>query len=242
MDLPLKRIEGGGTVVTYPMPADAERVQMLFKTNGRPMRALVELWVGPIRKTHNLEINLEDGNETPYRACLKFKRGAAPVLKLSTLDPNLPLLAGVNVPSEAENKQIEAFTESVWEASEKVLVQGGTVEEGKKSGGGAVRSWPIPNDVEAVQIIVWSAAVGKKSTKALIEVLQGPNNRKQTYDFQVSGSHQPYHGVFETPGQDVMIRIRNKKWLEDGLTQVVVVPFKVGNSEDKSPFAQPWGA
>lgn len=41
-DEPFKRIQGGGTVMTWPMPTDAERVEMMFRSSGRPMKVTGE--------------------------------------------------------------------------------------------------------------------------------------------------------------------------------------------------------
>ena len=47
------RIEGGKTLKTFAMPSHAERVQyMLTSPNGRPVKAKVELWIGPNRCVH----------------------------------------------------------------------------------------------------------------------------------------------------------------------------------------------
>jgi hypothetical protein len=44
-DIPMKRIEGGGTVRTWDIPIDTERLQYVLETNGRPLKAKVELYV-----------------------------------------------------------------------------------------------------------------------------------------------------------------------------------------------------
>lgn len=43
LDIPMKRIEGGGTVRTWDIPTDTERLQYVVETNGRPLKAKVEL-------------------------------------------------------------------------------------------------------------------------------------------------------------------------------------------------------
>ena len=42
MNEPFKRLQGGGTVMTWPMPVDAERVEMCFRSSGRPMKVTGE--------------------------------------------------------------------------------------------------------------------------------------------------------------------------------------------------------
>ena len=227
----LELIQGGGTVKTYKMPPWAERCQMLFRTTGRPIKAKAELWLGPRRTTHQLHMNVENGDETPIQATLKFKK-AAQVLKITTTGSvEFPVLAGVYVPPPPRADELAANTERIWKTalkgSEKKVIQGGIVQDDGNPGPGAYRYWNIPEHVKSVQILAWSIDTGKKSFKADIEVLQGPNTNKQQYFLQCGGGSQPYHGVFQTPGDACIVGIRNKKFLEDGLTQFAVVPYEV---------------
>jgi hypothetical protein len=221
----LRRIQGEGTVETYKMPPWAERCQMYFETNGRPLRAQVQMWVGPIRATHTLLINMDDGMETPYQATLKFKKGVAPVIRVSTVDHNVPVWTGVSVPSEARNKELEDEFLRNWEncpSDKKLKIQGGDTD-GKL---GVNRYWTIPADTESVQVLAWSRDTGKKSFKVDIEVLQGPNNIRQSYSLQCGGGSQPYHCVLQTPGEGCAIRVRNCKFLEDGLVEFAILPYE----------------
>jgi hypothetical protein len=230
-ELSLERIEGVKTVRNFKIPPWAERAQYILTTNGRPMKATVELWVGPIRKTHTLEINVENGRKTPVRGTLKFKKGTE-VITIRTSDAGeLPLSACVVVPSEERAKEIQANTEKIWKSNKKTKIQGGIIQPNGKSTG-AVRYFPIPPEVDAVQLLFWSKDTGKKSLKAKIEILKGPNNVKQSYDLQCGGGSQPYHAVFETGGGGV-IRIINKKFMEDGLFEVAVVPIQL----EGTPYA-----
>lgn len=177
-----------------------------------------------------MSIDLENGAITPFRSVLKFKKGVGPVLRVITTDSvEYPMEAAISVPSKERSAALGKSTELLFDSSEKLLIQGGDIQGvpfGKAGGvGGAVRTFPIPTEVNSVQLIVWSRDTGSKSLKAKIELLQGPNNVKQNYDLQVSGSHQPYTCVFQTPGPGYQIRIQNKKFVEDGLFQAALVPY-----------------
>jgi len=139
------------------------------------------------------------------------------------------------VPSPQRHKELEEITKKLFFGAgpnEKKKIQG-ELTDGKK---GAWVYWTIPVDVEAIQLIGWSKETGNKSFKLQIEMLQGPNNIKQDFFLQCGGSTQPYHGVFQTPGSGWVIRMQNKKFLEDGLIQVCVLPYKTSNANDRELF------
>ena len=218
-------IQGGNTVQTYQMPPWADRCQMRFETYGRPLQATAELWLGPLRTTHKLIMDVEDGAKTPVMATLKFKKHPQ-VLKVYTSETlDLPVLASVTVPTPERAAELLANTEKVWDTAtkdQKQTIQGGST----LGGGGAIRWWTVPPNVESVQILAWSRDSGKKSLKVNIEVLQGPNNIKQKFFLQCGGGSQPYHAVIQTPGDGCVIRMQNKKFLEDGKVQLAVVPYE----------------
>ena len=236
---PTERIEGGNTIRTYKLPLESERLQYVVSSNGRPLKAQVQLWLGPLRNTHTLSIDSEDGRMTPVRATLKFKKGNPTLRITTTAGQEFPAIVGFRQCSDERNEELAAITQKVWDSAEKVLVQGGAIDP---PGGGAVRIIPVPANVKAVQVLLWSTNTGKKSLKAKIEVLHGPNNPKQTYDLQCGGGSQPYHAIFQTPGENSQIRIINKKFVEDGLFEVAVVPYTMPDSSGMSsnPNRQWW--
>eukprot|EP00977_Amphora_coffeiformis_P029446 scaffold40781_cov191-Amphora_coffeaeformis.AAC.2 len=156
-----------------------------------------------------MSIDLENGAITPYRSVLKFKKGVGPVLRVITTDQvEFPMEAAISVPSKERSAIIGKSTTALFDAADKLLIQGGDIQGkpfGKSGGvGGAVRTYPIPTEVNQIQ---------------------GPNNVKQNYDLQVSGSHQPFTCVFQCPGPGYQIRIKNKKFVEDGLFQTAIIPY-----------------
>lgn len=228
-------VQGGKTVKTYQMPPWAQRCQYSLKTNGRPLRATVQTWLGPLRNTHTLNIDIENGATHPYQATLKFK--GDPNIRISTSkDLELPVQCSVYIPPPERALELEKNTEKVWSNAtpfQKQLVQGGCTT----GGGGSIRTWNVPDDVNQVQIVSWSRDVGAKSFRAYIEISQGPNNPKQKLKLQCGGGSQPYHGVFQTPGPGWIIRLTNDKFVEDGLFQFAVVPYDVPLALDNPQLA-----
>jgi len=234
------RIEGGNTLKTFQMPSHATRVQYIIKSpGGRPIKAKVELWIGPIRCVHEMIYDCMNGGSFPLRATLEFKR-VMPVLKVSACGSyEFPLECGVFVPSPEESKAIGAATSDMfYSAPMKDRVQGGSTIDNK---GGAIRSFSIDPTWDKTQIMVWSKDVGRKSYKTNIEVLQGPNNQKQHINLRCGGSTQPWHAVIDTPGSDWMIRCNSKKYLEDGLFEIAVAPYgEVGDGNANNVLMGSW--
>ena len=226
----MHRMEGMKTVKTYQMPAWSERVQYRLTSNGRPVKGEVTLWLGPERKTHTLTFDNESGTEFPIQVLLKFKKGP-PVLRMSTAEnANFPLNVAVYVPTPERAKELEKNTEKVWNAAsedQKQLIQGSNVD-GKL---GMRVNWVIPANVDSIQLLGWSRDTGKKSFRVQIELIQGPNNVKQKYTLQCGGGSQPFHAVFQTPGPGWTVRIQNKKFVEDGLLQMAVIPYETSPVE-----------
>jgi len=224
-DIPMRKMQGGGTVRTWDIPPEAERLSYYIRTNGRPLKAMVELWVGPIRRIHSVNIESEDGDESPYRAMLKFKPGTK-TLKISTTTGSKEFPLEFLVPKSPlrpdDGRNLVGHAKSVWFIRPpKVTVQGGSTE----GGGGSVRYFTIPDHVDSSQVVLWSRDIGKRTVKCKIEVLQGPNSVRQLYDLHCGGSTQPYHAIIPTPGPGWTIRIIATNYMEFPF-EAVVTPYE----------------
>ncbi|KAL7507262.1 hypothetical protein ACHAXN_004467 [Cyclotella atomus] len=224
-NLPLQQIQGQNARLTFKMPPGSSKVQMLIQSQGRPVTARVELWCGPIRRTHFMDINCMNGAETPFRATLTFKNtdSAGPqVVQINTKeDSAFPAFVGVDVLTPERCKERQAVFDAIWKSSTKIYSQGNKT----------IRSVPIADNCKSVQLLVWSKDVGKKSFKVNIEMLQGPNSKRQYYELQCGGGSQPYHAVFETPGNGWTFRLLNTKTIHDGSAEFVLVPYEVEGEE-----------
>jgi len=233
-NLPLQQLQGGNSRLTYKMPQGADRAQIYIQSNGRPLKARVELWLGPIRRVHFIDISCMNGSETPYRGCIKFKNtdSAGPqTLEISTSDDQaFPALVGVDVMTNERSKERQAVFDEIWKSSTKLYSQGDKT----------VRSIPIADHVKSVQLLVWSKDVGKKSFKVNIEMLQGPNCKRQYYELQCGGGTQPYHAVFDCPGNGWVMRWTNTKTLHDGSHEFSVVPYELEDDYQESDEMAPY--
>jgi len=147
-----------------------------------------------------LEIAIENGQATPVRGTLKFKKGTKVITIRTSEAPELTVSACVFIPCPNRSKQITKMVETLWNDNIKTKVQGGMVLPNGKVGNGAVCNFTIPAGIKAVQIMYWSKETGKKSLKAKMEILQCPNNPKQTFDLQCGGGSQPVSYYFGNAG------------------------------------------
>jgi len=204
-------LQGGSLRTWSESTGIVERVQVLMKTEGRPMNANVELWHGPDNTPLKMAIYSEDGGLRPFSAVIETPSGQNTIAIRNTGQMEFPLHAVVDHDVEDVAKR---------------LFDMGTL---KTMQGGAIHTYPFDHSVQSVQILL---KTGGRPLNARIELLQGPNNDKQVIDiYTEDGMERPFFAVIETPGTGNVVRIVNTATVEFPMT-ACVQPYLV---DDGSP-------
>jgi len=195
----LETVQGGSLRTWSFASATVERVQVLARTEGRPLNAMVELWQGPDNSPQRMGVYIEDGSVRPFNAIIYTPRGSNAIAIRNTNPLEFPLSAYV----QADNASKD-LTRALYEK------RGRTVQ------GGAVYTEPFAPAVETVTVVLKTDG---RPLNARIELLQGPNNNKQVVElYTEDGLERPFIAVIDTPGTGNVVRIVNTATVEFPLT------------------------
>ena len=174
-----------------------DRVQVAVESEGRPIHADVQLWMGPDWTPFSLKTYSEDGKMRPVKTLVGTRNKAAMIEVRNKSEYEFPIKAASNYASDAMAEvpaEIPANTEGIIIA------------------GNALRSWPIEEGAKQVEVVLHTDG---RQLNAKIELLNGPNNPKQVYEvFTNNGDLNRLVVCFDIPDAGNTLRIVNLATVE----------------------------
>jgi hypothetical protein len=213
---PFIRIEGESRKTWQFGDIDREVVQVILKTEGRPVQAVTELWIGPNWTPVKLRCYSEDGLVRPIQTLLATRNRVANVELRNVGGYMMPLSGCVAYAEEP----LSTVRKDVPEKS-----------KGRYVEGGAVYTVALDATTEQVQVLL---ATGGKQLSARVELLTGPNNIKQYYEiFTNNGLLNSLFVVFDTPGAGSVVRVVNTNTVEFPCTAYVEPVLNLNEEAEK---------
>jgi len=169
-----------------------DRVQIAVTSEGRPVNSDIQLWLGPDWTPFTLKAYSEDGKQRPIQTLVGTRNKAAMIEVRNVGEYEFPFSAASNYAKGAMATLPQDLPEST---------------AGERVDGGALRSFPL--DASASQLEVILKTDGKQ-LNARVELLNAPNNPKQTYEvFTNNGELSSLVVCFNTPDNGNTLRIVN---------------------------------
>jgi len=214
-DLDLISVQGG-SLRTCSFHEDIDRVTVYLKTEGRPLRADVNLWQGPDNTPQKVNVYLEDGDFRPFRCVIETPGSSNAVSIRNTGELEYPLTAGI----ELDANRIDDVP---FRRDDFRIVQGG-----------AVYTTPFAPAVQSVRVCLRTDG---RPMNARVELLQGPNNDKQVMEiYSEDGLQRPFNCIVDTPGVGNVVRIVNTATVEFPMT-AALEPFIIDENAIDDSFA-----
>jgi hypothetical protein len=213
------RIEGE-TLRTCSFSENVERVEVLLKSNGRPVYGDIELWQGHHNDPQRMKVYLEDGSERSFRAVFECPGSSNSIAIRNTASEDKPIIAGIEADFGGGAGSPADLLKSI---SKTRTVQGG-----------AIYTTPFSPAVQSIQVCLSSDG---RPMNCRVELLQGPNNIKQTMElYTEDGDKRPMYLILDCPGSGNVLRVVNTATVEYP-AYVCIEPYIVDESMVNGPAA-----
>jgi len=192
-----QRVEGKTRKTWKFNDLSKDRVSVALTSEGRPVNADIQLWLGPDWTPFTMKAYSEDGKARPIQTLVGTRNKAAMIEVMNNGEYTFPFNAASNYATGAMAllpAQIPATTSGV------------------RCDGGALRSFPLDSSVKKLEVVLNTDG---KQLNARIELLNAPNNPKQTFEcFTNNGELNSLCVCFECPDPGNTIRVVNLATVE----------------------------
>jgi len=187
-----QRIEGQTRKTWKFNDYSKDRVQVAVTSEGRPVNADIQLWLGPDWTPMMLKAYSEDGKLRPIQTLVGTRNKAAMIEVKNNGEYEFPLSAASNYAKGAMAtvpQEIPATT------------------SGERVDGGALRSYPLDASTSQLEVVLKTDG---RQLNARVELLNAPNNPKQTFEiFTNNGELNSLCVCFNCPDPGNTVRIVN---------------------------------
>jgi len=186
----VQRVEGNTRKTWSFNNLAKDRVQVALTSEGRPVNADIQLWLGPDWTPFSLKAYSEDGKLRPIQTLVGTRNKAAMIEVRNVGEYEFPFNAASNYAKGA----MALLPQEIPATSTPVRVDGG-----------ALRSFPLDPECEQLEVVLNTDG---KQLNARVELLNAPNNPKQTFEvFTNNGELNSLCVCFNTidPGNTVRI-------------------------------------
>jgi hypothetical protein len=188
----MQRVEGKTRKTWKFNDLSKDRVQVAVTSEGRPVNADIQLWLGPDWTPFALKAYSEDGKMRPIQTLVGTRNKAAMIEVRNNGEYEFPFNAASNYAQGSMalvHQDIPAST------------------SGERVDGGALRSYPVATSTEQLEVVLKTDG---KQLNARVELLNAPNNPKQTFEvFTNNGELNSLCLCFNTPDPGNTVRIVN---------------------------------
>lgn len=193
------KVEGDSLRTWSFVNPESDSELVVLKTDGRPLNANVDLWIGPDWTPYTMQVYTENGSERPFRTMVGTKGVTNTLAVKNTAAMEFPLSASCEETTGATN--LGNIKKRIMDSM-----------KGRKIEGGAVFTTPFDPKVNLVQVLLTTQGM---KLNARIELLQGPNNIKQAVELHTNdGLNRPFYALLEAPGSGNVVRVVNLSTLE----------------------------
>jgi hypothetical protein len=168
-------------------------VSVAVGSEGRPAHANIDLWIGPDYTPFKLNAYSEDGRLRPIRTLVGTRNKHVNIDITNTGPYEFPITAVADY-----------ATDELTEVTQR--------PKGEMCQGSALRSYIIDPSTKELEVCLRTDG---KQLKAKVELLNSPNNPKQTYEVYTSnGEVNSLCMSFNTPDTMTTLRVRNMSPVE----------------------------